>query len=92
MRPPVSVVRRNRPIADHARSPIAALAHVIAVYLREHPDAADTAEGVGRWWIPAGTGHTAASVQAALDQLVVDGALETRERVSGPPIYRRKRT
>jgi hypothetical protein len=51
----------------------------ILAYLTEHPDAADTLEGIAEWWlleqhIKCSLNH----VQGAVDELVADGLLIKR--------------
>lgn len=48
-------------------------------YLTERPQAADTAQGIQRWWLAPSFGEVAlATVQAALDQLLAEGVIERR--------------
>lgn len=71
-----------RVMADEADS-TARIAAAIADYLVRHPDAADSVEGIRRWWLlEALAGATAQTVQAALDHLVASGSVR-RVAVSG---------
>jgi hypothetical protein len=59
----------------------------ILAYLAEHPDAADTLEGIAEWWlleqqIKCSMTH----VQGAVDELVADGLLIKRSS-EGLPAY-----
>lgn len=63
---------------DDERS-IRALARRIAAYLSKHPDAADSAEGISRWWLSQmRIDANGGSVQHALDLLVEQGAIARR--------------
>jgi len=67
-----------------------AVAVVIQRYLASHPKAADTVEGVARWWIPRQRmEETLARTQAALERLVARGAVERSRIDDGRVIYRR---
>jgi hypothetical protein len=70
---------------------VEAIAMAIANYLDQHPDAADSAEGIQRWWI--GSGFRDVSVEMVQSAL---GLLEARQVVKatavqeGRRIYRRR--
>jgi hypothetical protein len=66
-----------------------ALAGEILRYLRGHRAASDTVEGIARWWIKRQRlEDTLERVQSALDLLVADARLVTRESPSGRVLYR----
>ena len=65
---------------------VALVAERILRYFDEHPNAADTAEGIRKWWLPPGA---EAPVQAALDALVARGLVELVSAAGGDGIYRR---
>jgi hypothetical protein len=68
------------------------LAERILRYLDEHPDAADTAEGVRVWWLLEQVfKESIGDVQHALDQLVSQGAVTRIDRPNMPAVYRRAR-
>ena len=46
----------------------------IMSYLRDHPEAEDTAAGIAQWWV----GETHETVSHALDFLVNENAIEKR--------------
>lgn len=66
----------------------------IRCYLLEHPNAADTLEGVAAWWLSGSTsGPWLATVQAAVDRLVAAGEVVKQTLPDGTTIYQRsKRT
>lgn len=59
----------------------------IASYLREHPNASDSAEGVARWWVHAPIAQWP-QVRRALDLMVGDGLLECYAATDGRKRYR----
>lgn len=60
----------------------------IAQYLLQHPDSADTVDGIHEWWIvwPHGT-ESILLTQAALERLEQDGVLQ-RSRVCHKDVWR----
>jgi hypothetical protein len=65
-----------------------ALAAALLRYLAEHPGAADTAEGVHRWWLPHGADeYRADDVRAALDWLAGRGELVRSRLPDGRELY-----
>jgi Fe2+ or Zn2+ uptake regulation protein len=75
------------------RDEVAALAAQIRRYLEARPAAADTLDGILRWWLPRQRYTDAAeSVQRALDALVAAGVVEQVRRSDGHVIYRRTTT
>jgi hypothetical protein len=57
------------------------LAARILKYLKAHPNACDSADGIRQWWLE-GTGATLDEVSAALDRLVAEGRVERIQRDS----------
>jgi hypothetical protein len=57
-------------------------------YLRRHPHAADSLDGVVQWWLPRQRYETARErIGVALDQMVANGRLERRALPDGTAIY-----
>lgn len=65
----------------------AAMACRIIDYIEQHPLAADTCEGVARWWIDADIAAELQNVQDALDHLVDTGFLLVHGLPSGEQLY-----
>ena len=55
-------------------------------YCHAHPHAADTVDGVRRWWL-ADLGDSLDEVEAALEALVKRGLLDVRWLLDGTAIY-----
>lgn len=65
-----------------------AFAGEILRYLRAHPQAADTAEGIARWWIKRQRLHeSVARVESALNLLVGRALVESRRSPAGTTLY-----
>jgi hypothetical protein len=76
------------PRAEGAES----LAGQILRYFDEHPEAADTAEGIRAWWlVEQAFKESISDVKDALDLLISRGLVTRIDRPSMPPIYRRAR-
>ena len=60
-------------------------------YIARHPDAADSIEGIRRWWLPPSVVASTAEVQAALDRLVACGVLSRRPLPGPGALYSRRR-
>lgn len=61
--------------------PFAEVAEAILCYLDEHPDAADTAEGITKWWLPAKWDIDDETVRMALAHLMNEGLVHQRENI-----------
>lgn len=69
--------RPGRPIADQ-----------ILAYLVQHPEAQDTAEGITEWWLlEQQIRYAVAEVDGALNNLVADDLLLTRQCADGRAYY-----
>ena len=65
------------------------LARQILRYLREHPGAQDTVEGIMVWWVSErATKHWLPQVRRSLAALVARGYLEKRKTGDGRVFYR----
>lgn len=61
----------------------------IEAYLARHPEAADSAEGIARWWLAAGGLEVAADeVRRALARLIEFGIVRMDRTPDGRPLYR----
>jgi Fe2+ or Zn2+ uptake regulation protein len=64
------------------------VAAMIVRYLKNHPHAADTAEGITRWWVMRQRYEDSIqTVQKALELLVEDGVLQGHSLTRGSVIY-----
>jgi hypothetical protein len=62
-------------------------------YLSQHPDAADSEQGIAKWWVPAmGLEASAQEVAAALEGLRELDRIERKCLPGGRVIYRARRT
>lgn len=63
---------------------------LICRYLTEYPRAADTAEGIQRWWIVPTYGEVSLwSVEQALTQLEGEGVVQKLDPFAAKPAYGR---
>ena len=68
------------------------LSDEILAYLKEHPEAQDTAQGVAEWWLlQRMVKQTLGEVEAALRELVAKGFLVARTAEDGRTLYRLNR-
>lgn len=69
---------------------IGSLADEVERYLATHPNAADSVEGILRWWLPPGHADASAEqLKRALDLLVARGTVTERRMADGRSIYAR---
>jgi hypothetical protein len=76
-------------MSDKPEEGVQTVAADIVRYLRRHPGAADTAEGIARWWL--GGRHyeeTLTRVEHAIGLLVQQGLVEKQLLPDGAAIYR----
>lgn len=67
------------------------IAETIEAYLDLNPDAADSAEGIRRWWLPPGLAEEApATVEDALAQLVTAGVIRRQPLPDGRVLYAKR--
>ena len=65
-----------------------AIAAAILAHLAAHPFAADSADGVARWWLGSSLAHVPpGQVEQALDLLVARGALRRLKLMDGTILY-----
>ncbi len=70
---------------------VRSVAERIRRHVAEHPNAADTANGVAGWWFAkADPLIDPAVVEAALESLVADGSFERVVLAGGAVVYRRR--
>ena len=77
--------------ADVCQDPnsTASLAAVIHRYIRSHPDACDTLQGVSDWWLARQRYEdTRTKVAAALELLLAQGRAEASRGPDGQVVYR----
>jgi hypothetical protein len=64
----------------------------VVEYLRRHPYAADSLDGVVQWWLPRQRYETARErIGVTLEQMVAGGQLERRALPDGTAIYSLRR-
>jgi hypothetical protein len=69
---------------------ISVIATEVLAYLEAHPDAADTADGILRWWLPARHADASdADVEQALERLVACEAVVRQRMADGRTLYAR---
>lgn len=67
---------------------IQTVADEIISYIRKHPNAADSVDGITRWWLTQQRYETVMNiVQDALDMLVTSGKLQKSPTGDGKVIY-----
>ena len=77
-------------MTDAGSSRIEDLAELVSSYLRAHPDASDTIEGIARWWLSRQRLDDAKEiVNEALELLVARGVVEKRTMANGVTLFRR---
>ena len=74
---------------DHSRLvEIDCIARKIADYLREYPNAADTADGVFKWWLSREQVRCRhEQVESALEYLIADGSVVKTLLADGRTLY-----
>lgn len=70
---------------------VQAVADSLIEYVTRHPEAADSIEGIRRWWLPIGMVASATDVEVALNRLVLAGILATRRLPDRGVLYSRRR-
>jgi hypothetical protein len=73
-------------------SSVRAIAQVLLEYLKAHPQAADTAEGISAWWRGTARRITrVAAVVEALEALLARGTVTCETTPAGATVYRPRR-
>jgi hypothetical protein len=76
---------------NQANAGIAEIARAIERYLATHPNAADSVEGIRRWWLMRQRyEESAQQVQQALEQLLGQGVITKRVLTDGQVLYARQ--
>jgi len=70
-------------------SRVAKVIREIEAYVERHPNAADTVEGIGSFWLRSAPDVPASVVANALDALVALGIMEKAPDANGQVIYGR---
>ncbi len=66
------------------------IADEIARYLREHPEAADSLDGIRHWWLPQlRLQEASAQIEQALFELLERGVIVRQVMPDGTVLYRR---
>ena len=65
------------------------LSQLICDYLKKHPDAGDTLEGITQWWLELGRIDTSMDeVASILNDLVEKGIIEIYKNKGGTNLYK----
>jgi hypothetical protein len=72
---------------ESADEEVKRIARDLEHYVALHPTAADTPEGIARWWLPHSGEPALSLVEAALEQLVQRGIVVRRTLPSGAFIF-----
>lgn len=73
--------------------PVNTTAEEIARYLREHPNAADSLEGIRQWWLlRLRVQEATAQIEEALEELLDRGVVVRQVMPDGSVLYRRAET
>jgi hypothetical protein len=81
------VSRTARVKRERADAEIERIARDLEHYVSLHPTAADTAEGIARWWLPYSDEPALNLVEAALEQLVQRGIVARKSLPGGTFIF-----
>lgn len=73
---------------DKSNAEVDGIARAIERYLAKHPNAADSLEGIRRWWLLRQRyEESAQQVQEALEQLLREGVVSKRVLSDGQVLY-----
>ncbi len=73
---------------NEAPEPHAAI-RALAQYLRDHPHASDSTEGIRRWWLPLGLSMTTDEMEMALTWMKQQRLIDDARGADGRVRYRR---
>ncbi len=71
---------------------VTTVVYQLNIYLRGHPNSADTAEGIARWWFDTPLRPTTEQVSAALRWMQALGVVEALHAADGKVRYRLRRS
>jgi len=75
-------------MSEFKDSDVQQVADQIECYLKNHPDAADTVEGITKWWLPGlGIDVSNFMVQQALNYLGSKSVVKCNTNLSGNKVY-----
>lgn len=75
-------------MSPHEQAVVLRIARVIRSYFATHPEAADSVEGIQRWWLlPLLGEEPQALVERALERLVLEGVTQRLVLEDGRVIY-----
>jgi hypothetical protein len=63
------------------------IADEIEFYLQNHPNAADTIEGIEKWWLSSETEVSTLILQQALNYLCMKSILKSNDNLNGNIVY-----
>ena len=72
------------------RDQLTKLSTDIIGYLDSHPEAADSIEGIAKWWLPRDSQASKETIACAIKHLVDEGVLEEIEQKNSVIIYKRR--
>ncbi len=76
------------PSPAHEESPDPEVVDAVLAYLRMHPQAADTLQGITRWWLPQQRYERELErIEGALKVLAARGQLQVRALPDGTALY-----
>jgi hypothetical protein len=73
--------------STHSDAEVEGIARELEQYVSLHPTAADTPEGIARWWLDRPEQPALSRVEAALELLISRGVLASRMLPDGKFIY-----
>ena len=80
--------RQAHTAMHHAPESHAAI-RALARYLRDHPNACDSADGIRRWWLPDGLAVRADELEKALTWMKQQGLIDETVAADGRVRFRR---